>query len=187
MDLFVFFALPLATILLSIVLQRILKSPILVAITIFSIYLIATFAAFSDTLAEALIATIIYTIISYITAVIVKIIYKILKKINNNECERNFVFENRQNNNERCNCGNNGNASNDLLTISCNCNNGVESDLLTVSSNCLTGSDNNNETESMNTVQSNLLEENTGTSTSTTSYQNCPNINRMARRSYRRF
>ena len=43
MNLLVFFALPLATILLSIVLQTVLKCPILVGITFFAIYLIIAF------------------------------------------------------------------------------------------------------------------------------------------------
>ena len=42
-NLLLFFALPVATILLSIVLQKILNCPILVAITAFAIYLIVTF------------------------------------------------------------------------------------------------------------------------------------------------
>ena len=46
MNLFIFFALPLATILLSIVFQKILRSPILVAITFFAIYLIVAFTIF---------------------------------------------------------------------------------------------------------------------------------------------
>ena len=76
MNLFVFFALPLATILLAIVLQKILRSPVLVAITFFAIYLIVAFVAFPDTLAEAIIAAIVYTIFAYITALIVKILKK---------------------------------------------------------------------------------------------------------------
>ena len=39
MNLLIFFALPLATVLLAIVFEKILKCPILVAITFFSIYL----------------------------------------------------------------------------------------------------------------------------------------------------
>ena len=69
--LLIFFALPVAVILLSIVLQRILKCPILVAITVFAIFLIVTFVIGDLTF---LIATIIYTIISYITALITKFI-----------------------------------------------------------------------------------------------------------------
>ncbi len=79
-QLFIFFALPLATILLSIVLQKVLRSPILATITIFAIFLIVAFVAFSDTLAEALIATIIYTIIAFITASITKIVCQILRR-----------------------------------------------------------------------------------------------------------
>lgn len=104
MNLFIFFALPLATILLAIVLQKILRSPILVAITFFAIYLIVAFEAFSDTLAEALIAAIIYSIIAYITAYIVMII-----------CRFKHRF---------CNCSrgeNNNTSSSDLLTVDSTC------------------------------------------------------------------
>lgn len=72
MNLLIFFALPFATILLSIVLQNVLKCPILVGITFFAIYLIVAFSAFSNSLAEALIATIVYTIIAFTTAYIIK-------------------------------------------------------------------------------------------------------------------
>ena len=104
MNLFIFFALPLATILLAIVLQKILRSPILVASTFFAIYLIVAFAAFSDTLAEALVAAIIYSIIAYITAYIVMII-----------CRLKHRF---------CNCSrgeNNNTSSSDLLTVDSTC------------------------------------------------------------------
>ena len=104
MNLFIFFALPLATILLAIVLQKILRSPILVAITFFAIYLIVAFTAFQDTLAEALIAAIIYSIIAYITAYIVMII-----------CRLKHRF---------CNCSrgeNNNTLSSDLLTVDSTC------------------------------------------------------------------
>lgn len=67
--LLILFALPIATILLAIVLQKILKCPVLVAITFFAIYLIVAFAFFN---ASFLILVIIYTILAYITAVIVQ-------------------------------------------------------------------------------------------------------------------
>ena len=66
-NLLLFFALPVATILLAIVFQKILCSPILVAITFFAAYLIVTFAVFDETF---LIFAIVYTIIAYITAAI---------------------------------------------------------------------------------------------------------------------
>ena len=115
MNLFIFFALPLATILLAIVLQKILRSPILVAITFFAIYLIVAFAAFSDTLAEALVAAIIYSIIAYITAYIVMIICRFKHRFCN--CSRG-----ENNNTSRCSCENNNeSAENNLLRISCSC------------------------------------------------------------------
>ena len=90
--LLIFFALPLATIVFSIALQKILNNPILVASIIFSIFLIVTFVVGDLNL---LIATIIYTIISFLTAIIVKYIDE-----NNNE-----------NNENNGNCNNNVNNS----------------------------------------------------------------------------
>ena len=52
--LLLFFALPIATIILAIVLQKILNSPLLVAATFFAIYLIVTFAALPDSNQEEL-------------------------------------------------------------------------------------------------------------------------------------
>ena len=90
--LLVFFALPIATIVFSIALQRILDNPILVASIIFSIFLIVTFVVGDLNL---LIATIIYTILSFITAIIVR-----------------YIDENNDANNENNGCCNsNGNNS----------------------------------------------------------------------------
>ena len=139
MNLFIFFALPLAIILLSIVFQKILKCPILVAITVFAIGLIVSFVAFSSTLAEALIATIIYSIIAFVTASIVKIICECIQRfrrcssscICNNVEDDNCGCNNDENNN--CGCDNNSNnnaipASNDIAIRAnfapCNNNNG---------------------------------------------------------------
>ena len=85
MTLVIFFVLPLAIIMLSIVLQKVLRSPILVALTFFAILLILAFVFFSDTLAEAFIATIVYTLIAFITANIIKII-KCLKNLFSHTC-----------------------------------------------------------------------------------------------------
>ena len=87
--LLIFFALPLATIVFSIALQKIIDNPILVASIIFSIFLIVTFVVGDLNL---LIATIIYTIISFLTAIIVK-----------------YIDENNNENNE-----NNGNGNNSI-------------------------------------------------------------------------
>ena len=78
MDLLIFFALPIATVLLAIVLERVIHSPILVAITFFAIYLIVLFALFDTEvvtdLATLLIALIVFTFLAYITALIVKFV-----------------------------------------------------------------------------------------------------------------
>lgn len=85
-NLLLFFALPVATILLSIVLQKILNCPILVAITAFAIYLIVTFSAFNETF---LIYAIIYTIIAYITAAVTRFIMRIIECQNNQNNQSN--------------------------------------------------------------------------------------------------
>ena len=78
MNLLIFFALPIATILLAIVLERVIHSPILVAITFFALYLIVLFALFATgvvtDLATLLIALIVFTFLAYITALIVKFV-----------------------------------------------------------------------------------------------------------------
>ncbi len=105
--LFIFFALPLATIIISIALQKILKNPCLVAAIIFSIFLIVTFAI---GIIEFIIAAIIYAIISYITAVITCIVNRFIRRnTDNDDCRcRNRCYDTRTNN---------------LLTISSSCNN----------------------------------------------------------------
>jgi hypothetical protein len=69
--LLIFFALPIAVIIISVVLQKLLKSPILVALLVFAIFLIVTFVAYDATF---LVETIVYTIIAFITAYLTKII-----------------------------------------------------------------------------------------------------------------
>ena len=152
MNLLIFFALPLATILLSIVFQKVLRCPILVAITFFAIYLIILFALYAagviTNLAEGLIAVIIYTIIAFLTAWLVrlvKLIRECLSNCGNNEGRSGGRNRNRERESNCC-CGNenNGTENNDLLRISCRCNNGNSQELLTINSDCLGTSDDNN-------------------------------------------
>lgn len=70
-NLLLLFALPVATIVLAIVLQKILNNPLLVAATFFAIYLVVAFSAFDSSF---LVYTIAYTILAYITAVLVRMI-----------------------------------------------------------------------------------------------------------------
>ena len=134
--LLIFFALPIAVIIISIALQRIFKCPILVAAIIFAIFLVVTFIV-GDLI--FLVATIVFTIIALITAIITKIICRILREVDDRDCRR-----------ERCSCSNNngtqlvsisgGCSNNDdngnLLTISSNGCNGVENELLTINTSC---------------------------------------------------
>ena len=125
--LLLFFALPIATIIISIALQKIFKCPPLVAAIIFAIFLVITFIVNNINL---LIAVIIYTILSYIAALITCVITKISKSVGDSKnccCNHNELLTIRS----RCGNLDNGN----LLTISSNCQNGVNNDLLTISSN----------------------------------------------------
>lgn len=101
-----FIVLPLATILISIVLQRLLKSPILVAILVFAIFLILAFTVFSP---EFLINAIIYTILALLTAWIVKTICCILRRLgcHSSICNHNdsCCWEKEKDNDNHGNCG----------------------------------------------------------------------------------
>ena len=77
-----FIVLPLATILIAIVLQKLLRSPILVALLVFAVYLILAFTVF-DT--EFLINAIIYSIIAYITAVIFRVVCCLIRRMDCND------------------------------------------------------------------------------------------------------
>ena len=113
--LLLFFALPIATIIFSIVLLKLLKCPILVAATFFAIYLILAFTAFSS---DFLIFVIAYTILSYITVVLTRLICNIIERIN--RC----INDDRGGNNQNCCCSNinNGPIGNNNLPNNCNNN-----------------------------------------------------------------
>lgn len=144
MNLLIFFALPLATVLLAIVFEKILKCPILVAITFFSIYLIILFSLFATgvitDLALGLIAVIIYTIIAFIIAWIIKVLQNIRNKLFNENTSSRTRNASCQSSSENDNQVSN---NNDLLRISCRCNNGNSQNLLTINSNCLDQQNNN--------------------------------------------
>lgn len=129
--LLIFFAIPVAVIIISAILQKILKCPVEVAALIFAIFLIITFAVFDATF---LIATLAYTILAFITAIIVKFICashnndnicdllnNILSRINNgntvNENETSNCLNNILNSN---NSSNNNNSNNNSCGCGCN-------------------------------------------------------------------
>ena len=140
-NLLIFFALPIATIIISIALQKILKCPYLVSAIVFAIFLIVTFIINN---LNFLVATIVYTIVSFITALIVCLACRIIESLNGREgCFRNCRRNSGSNNNntvseienindilsingEYTNNGNNGvitvNALNNSSNNGCNCN-----------------------------------------------------------------
>lgn len=97
--LLIFFALPIATIIISAVLEKIIKCPLAVASVIFAIFLIVTFTAFD---VSFLVATIIYTILSLITALIVRFICSLRKSRNNTSTILSALVD--PNDNSNCGC-----------------------------------------------------------------------------------
>ena len=121
--LLIFFALPIAIIIISIALQKIFKCPFLVAGIIFAIFLIVTFAIGN---LNYLVATIAYTILAFITAILTNIICRILRELdrreeaNNNSGVVNDLLtinasypNNNSNNTGSCSC----NTSNDSIAV----------------------------------------------------------------------
>lgn len=128
---FIFVVLPLATIIFSIALQRLLKCPILVAAIIFAIFLILTYTVFST---DFLIFAILFAILSFITAFLTKLLCRIIRRIRQLE---------RRNSDSDCDCDCSDNDN--LLTISSRCgNNGEDTRLLTISAGGICGNNNSN-------------------------------------------
>lgn len=109
--LLIFFAFPIAVIIISILLQKLLNNPILVAAFVFAIFLIITFAMFDETF---LIATFAYTVLAFVTALLTKILSRtnennsttsVCNNLNNilndnnsnNNCSRSIVQDTRGN------------------------------------------------------------------------------------------
>ena len=146
--LLIFFAIPIAVIIISIALQKIFRCPFLVASIIFAIFLVVTFVIGNLVF---LVATIAYTILSFVTAVVTHIICKIIRELNerdeNNGCRRKERCRDSINTNSTellsitGDCSNN-NSNGNLLTISSNGCNGTENELLTINTSC--GNNNNN-------------------------------------------
>lgn len=98
MNILFFVIFPIAVILISIVLQKLLKSPILVAILIFAVFLILAYTVFTP---EFLLNAIIYAIIAFITAAIFKLIYCLRRRISCNifnVCDNTDSYNNNDDN-----------------------------------------------------------------------------------------
>lgn len=133
--LLIFFAIPIAVIIVSIALQKIFKCPFLVAAIIFAIFLVVTFIVGNLIF---LVATIAYTILAFITSVITKIICRILRELDRRNC-RDDRDDCRR---ERCGRSNRNNDNDcDNNSCSCNCNN--SNDAIVVSANVFPSSNSN--------------------------------------------
>ncbi len=114
--LLIFFAIPVATIILAIVLQKILDCPLLVAATFFAIFLVVTFAAFDESF---LVFAILYALLALITALTVRFICCLIKN-SDNPCINGSAMKNS------CFCGNNNDNDNSKDSEdedNCGCNN----------------------------------------------------------------
>lgn len=92
--LLLFFAFPVAVIIFSIVLEKLLNNPTIVASLVFAVFLVVTFAAYDATF---LIATLAYTVLAFITALIVNL-------LENREDLNDDDIINSENSNT-CSCG----------------------------------------------------------------------------------
>ena len=118
--LLIFFAFPIAVIIFSIVLQKLLHNPFAVAALIFAVFIVVTFAAFDETF---LIATLAYTILAFAAALLVDRLWN----KNNNSCN----FCNSNTDSTTCLC----NALTDALENSNNSTNTVIDGLLNLLQN----------------------------------------------------
>lgn len=102
--LLIFFAFPIAVIIVSYILEKLLNSPIAVASLIFAIFLVVTFAVFDELF---LIATLAYTLLAFITALIARYFCN-RNESENNICEKlnNILNTISNNENNGCNCNN---------------------------------------------------------------------------------
>ena len=151
-NLLIFFALPIAVIIISIALQKILKCPVLVAAIIFAIFLIVTFVINN---LNFLIAAIVYAVISLVTAYITCIVSRFLCDLLNscsccnrdNQCRCNnnnlITVRNVANTNANCGCNQNQEQDGCMYQI-------TNSDGLSARINVIPNTSNNNDCNNTN-------------------------------------
>ena len=101
-NLLIFFAIPLATIIIAIVLERVWKNYILVTLFAFAIFLIVAFSVGDTTLLVLVIA---YTILAFLASFLSMLFRKLCKKLQNLEESSNDC--NNESNRNHCNNHNN--------------------------------------------------------------------------------
>lgn len=139
--LLIYFALPIAVIIFSIVLQKIFRCPIIVASIIFAIFLVVAFLVDVN---NFLVATIAYTILSFVTAYIVMLICRISRALENGNNNYNCC------NNSNTIMNNNTQLTNRTLQIgtngtSCSCSQN-DNNTISVMANVTPNSNNNGRT-----------------------------------------
>ena len=105
--LLIFFAFPVATIIFAVALQKILRSPFLVAAVIFAIFLIVTFAVFDESF---LVFAILYALLALLTALATRFICCLIRNSDNpcltgNSGASDNNDDDDDNNSNNCNCG----------------------------------------------------------------------------------
>ena len=111
-NLLIFFAIPLATIIISVVLERVWKNYILVTAFAFAIFLIVAFSVGNTSL---LVLVIIYTLLAFISAFLSMLFRKICKKL---RCLENVTEDTAENNQrENCRCRSNNNSNTQDMAI----------------------------------------------------------------------
>ena len=102
-SLLIYFALPIATVILSADLEKILGNITLTVLTIFAIYLVISFSLFDTSF---LVYTILYTLIAYLAAYITEIFLKkkvYLNSISNLKLDKNSEYNYQQEEKNMCN------------------------------------------------------------------------------------
>ena len=99
-NLLIFFIFPLATIIISVVLEKAVNSPVSVTAFVFALALVITFIAYTP---SELIYAVIYTMIAYIVAVLTCLVIKTCNA-NTEEEEESFITEPIINNESIVNC-----------------------------------------------------------------------------------
>lgn len=90
--LLIFFAIPLATIILSMIIESLINYPLKVSGIFFSIFIVIAFVLGGD--AEFILAALIYTMISFITAEIVRIVINKMCNICGKSCDTSRFYNN---------------------------------------------------------------------------------------------
>lgn len=116
-NLLIFFALPLATIIIAIVLEKLWNNYILVTLFTFAVYLIVAFAVGDSAL---LVLVIIYTFLAFIAAFLSMLFRKINKRL---KCLEEAANEENDN---PCKCHNNNDVGNVSETNNCNHSNNTQ-------------------------------------------------------------